>query len=390
MSRGRQPSRRRRAWKRGWHRAVADPGRSATATSTVTYTTTAGGRRPLPPSRSRARAGRARRRPARRARRRAPRRPAAPAVRTRRGSARCAACAGSRRTRRRRPRSRPAAAAAARRVSVSTSANRSRRIGCRTSAAYGAGGAARGAASSSWRCTSWWQHGRGEHDRRAPARRRGPARRPWPCRRRAGRARRRRSPSAIGALDRADGERQPRRSPSSPASAVLRSTRSGRTSTPSVRTSARQRSREVPVRGEGQVGVAAAEVDDPQRAPGRAAARRPAGAATSCRRNASTWRRLSASAPSTANSGSPGSSRCCFARSCAVAASRPGVAGRRCRCTCASPLLVTRSWITSSRGLDVPVAERLGEQRVDGALRVLARRRGSPCGRRDGVSRRSS
>ena len=126
------------------------------------------------------------------------------------------------------------------------------------------------------------------------------------------------------------------------------------------------------VRGEGEVGVAAAQVDDPDAGGRRAAASR---VGSSSRRNASTWRRLSPSAPSTRNSGSSGDEQP-LADPVVRAHLDDPAAGRRA-VHLGGALLGDPQLHGLVDGLDVPVAERLGQQRVDRGRR---RRRTGCCG----------
>ena len=134
-------------------------------------------------------------------------------------------------------------------------------------------------------------------------------------------------------------------SPSSPASAasrVLRSTTSGRMSMPTVCTSPQPLGQE-PVRGEGEVGVAAAEVDDADRAVGgqpvqggleQAQERVHLAALVAVRAEHAEQRVVRRRAAA----GGPGR---------ASAPRRPG-GWPAARCTCAAPFLVTRSCTVSS------------------------------------------
>ena len=241
----------------------------------------------------------------------------------------------------------------------------------RVSSAYGAGGGA----PPQLRGESWWQHGAAS-TRAPPTAPPGPARRRWRCRRRAGRGRRRaaRQPDVVDA-GRHEGRPRRRAEPLGDRGVVPRDC--SFTSTPTIRTGSRA-PREPAVRGEGQVGVAAAEVDHPQRLVRRRAraARRLASASSTRPEGAQELLdlavlRLPARLDPALGVGDPELSqhRVVLGRAAGPSRGRGALglpaAARPLACTSASPFLVTRSWWVSVGGLDVPVAERLGQQGVE-------------------------
>ena len=145
--------------------------------------------------------------------------------------------------------------------------------------------------------------------------------------------------------------------------------------------------RQVAVRGERQVGVAAAEVDHPQRLARAVGRRRCPGRdrvgdeASMMRRNSSTWRYFAcrlgfirpcwSESPSATNTGSSSGSSRALSRSCsAVDGDLLGpVGGVHHRLA----LLGDPQLVGLAHRVDVPVAERLVEQRVDGRRRLVGR-----------------